>query len=152
MALSTDEIDTILCKNSVTKSTYVGTFPSCVFPHLKNKCYSFITNTDNHQRPGTHWNGWYVNGDELTFFDSFGRSYKHGDFPETYRQFAEKFAKITHSTVQVQSTDSWTCGYFCVKFIYLHCLGLNLKEFLNEFSLNLILNDYNVMDFVDSII
>ena len=152
MSLSTDELDLILSKNSVTKKFYVGTFPSCIFPSTRKRRYAFITNTDNHHESGTHWNAWFISDNQLTFFDSFGRSYGHPDFPETYGNFARRFNKISHSVLQIQSKDSWMCGYFCVKFLYLQCLGLNLKQFLEEFSTNLIVNDYNVLDFVDSII
>ena len=151
MALSTVELNEILTKNNVTKNTFIGTYPSCMSPSTKKNIYAFITNTDNHLSIGTHWNAWFVNNNEITFFDTFGRSYYDTDFPYIYEEITKKFKKVKYSTVELQSKDSWTCGYFCVNFIYSLSLGLDFKEFLNEFSNNLELNDYIVLKFVNSI-
>ena len=152
MALSTSDLNTILGGNNVTKKSYIGTFPSCMHPLSSKKIYSFITNTDNHHYTGTHWNAWYVKNATLTFFDSFGRNYNHQHFPQYYKEIAGKFKNIRHSPVQLQSLESSTCGHFCVKFIYCQSLGIDLAEFLDDFSKNLYTNDYNVLDFVRSIL
>ena len=152
MALSTNQLNTILEDNNVTKKSYIGTFPSCMYPPSSKKIYSFITNTDDHHSTGTHWNAWYVKNGTLTFFDSFGRDYNHQHFPQYYKEIAEQFKDITHSPVQIQSLESWTCGHFCVKFIYCKSLGIDLPDFLHDFSKNLYMNDYNVLDFVRSIL
>ena len=152
MALSTKELDEILTNNNVTKNTFIGTYPSCMSPSTKKKIYSFITNTDDHFSSGTHWNAWFVNNNELTFFDTFGRSYNNTDFPKFYEKIVNTFENVKYSTVELQSKDSWTCGYFCINFIYSHSLGIDFKDFLNDFSKNLEFNDYIVLKFVNSIL
>ena len=151
MALSTVELDEVLTNNNVTKNTFIGTYPSCMLPSTKKKIYSFITNTDDHSSSGTHWNAWFVNNNELTFFDTFGRSYNNTDFPKFYGEIAKKYKKVKYSKIKLQSRDSYTCGYFCVYFIYSLCLGIEFKYFLSDFTKNLECNDYIVLRFVDSI-
>ena len=152
MSLSTDELNTILKINNVTKKYFIGTYPSCIYPSSNERIYSFITNTDNHKLKGTHWTAWFIKNDTISFFDSFGRSPFHPAFLAHYTKIAERFEKIEYSTHQIQSINSWTCGYFCVNFIYTKCLGLEYRDFLMDFSNILHYNDYIVLNFIDSII
>lgn len=152
MALSTVEIDKILRGNSVTNELFLGTYPACIQPTSRLHRYSFITNTDDHTSDGTHWNAWYVESGYLSFFDSFGRSYDDEDFPDYYRVLAGQFKEIKHAKVQIQGIDSWTCGHFCINYIYTLCLGLNYQDFLDNYSRDYIKNDLFVLDFINSII
>ena len=58
---------------------------------------------------------------------------------------------MEYSKVQIQSFNSVTCGYFCIHFIYVLSLGLDLEFFLNEYSNNFMKNDEFVVDFVNSL-
>ena len=152
MSLSTQQINKILEENNVTQKNFIGTYPACMHPLTNKKIYSFITNTDDHYSGGTHWNAWFVKNDTLAFFDSFGRSYKHAHFPRYYANFAKQFKEINCSTVQIQSVDSWTCGHFCVNFLYSQSLGIEYKDFITNFSNILHDNDFVVLDFINSIL
>ena len=136
MSLTTQELNTILKTNNVTKKYFLGTYPACMHPSTNKRVYSFITNTDNHDLQGTHWTAWFIRNDTLSFFDSFGRSFSHSKFPDYYKKIAKRFKNVEYSTVQIQSLDSWTCGYFCVNFIYSKSLGLEYKHFITDFSNN----------------
>lgn len=152
MALSTANIDTILKRNDVTKGTFLGTYPACMQPISKKKTYAFVTNTDDHTSGGTHWNAWYVESGYLSFFDSFGRSWDDADFPMYYRDLGAQFRDIEHSQVQIQGFDSWTCGHFCINYIYTLCLGMNYQDFLDNYSRDYVKNDLFVLNFINSII
>ena len=65
---------------------------------------------------------------------------------------ANRFDEINFSTTQIQSKDSWTCGYFCVHFLYSQCLGVDFENFLDQYSSDFDQNDCKVLDFVDSIL
>ena len=132
-ALSTLELDKILKSNSGTKSTFLGTFPSCVYPDTTRTRYSFISNTDNHNAPGVHWIGWFVNNSTVTFFDSFARSPFSDTFPEQYIDFMDRFKSVIFSNLPVQAHGTVSCGYFCIHFIYMLSLGLNIDDFLDEY-------------------
>lgn len=152
MSLTTEQLNTILKYNQVTKNYFLGTYPACMYPITKKRVYSFITNTDTHDLQGTHWTAWFVRNDTISFFDSFGRCYSHPDFPEYYNDIAKHFKNVEYSTVQIQSSESWTCGYFCVNFIYSKSMGLEYRYFLSDFSNNLNVNNLIVLEFVNSIV
>ena len=150
--ITTKDLNKILYENSVTKRFFVGTHPSCILPKTTKTFYSFITNTQNHDEFGGHWNAWIVDGKRLTFFDSFGRDPKDVTLPEHYKDFIRRFRIVDWVRTRVQGWDSKACGYFCVHFIYMLSLGLNIKIFLREYTSDFEMNDQIVFDFVSSII
>ena len=151
-ALTTLEINEILKNNPVTRKKFVGTFPACIIPMPGKNEYSFVSNTDSHDKPGEHWNSWVVNKDTVHFFDSFGRDIRDPTLPDYYRDFAIGFNRVVCNTQQIQHFQSITCGYFCVHFIYIISLGMNLKHFLSDYSQDLKSNDAIVYDIVNSIV
>ena len=150
-ALTTQTLNKILLKNPVTKKNFIGTFPGCISPSKDAKQYSFITNTDLHHQSGEHWNAWIVKENKIVFFDSFGRDPRDTSFPDNYKNIVEQFSSLEYSKDRIQSFTSATCGYFCIHFIYVLSLGLDLEFFLNEYSNNFMKNDEFVVDFVNSL-
>ena len=132
--LTTKDLNKILYENSVTKRFFVGTYPSCELPKTKKTFYSFITNTQNHDEFGEHWNAWIVDGKRLIFFDSFGRDSKDPTLPQHYRDFTRQFKRVKYVKTRVQGWYSKACGFFCVHFIYMLSLGLDIKIFLREYT------------------
>ena len=149
--LTTIQLNDVLMNNPVTKKYYIGTFPGCVIPAVKSKKYSFITNTDPHHKGGEHWNAWVVHGEKIVFFDSFGRDPTDSSFPETYKELLNRFKVYKYSKTQVQNFTSFTCGYYCIHFIYILSLGLDFEFFLNEYTDNFEKNDLTVIDFVNNL-
>ena len=67
--LRTEDLNKILEANPVTRRSYLGTFPACVFPNTRKKVYSFISNTSDHlDSKGEHWVGWFVNGNTVSYY------------------------------------------------------------------------------------
>ena len=67
----------------------------------------YVINLDEYESIGTHWITLYVNGDNVTYFDSFG--------VEHIRKEIKKFIgnrNITTNIFRVQAYDSIMCGYF----------------------------------------
>ena len=149
--LSTLDINRILRANSVTDSYFIGTFPACITPTTEKKAYAFITNIDDHNMPGQHWNAWFIEGRRVTFFDSFGRYWDDDTLPGHYKDIAEPFERVTYSNTRLQGWDSFACGYFCIHFIYFKALGLDYEDFLNEYTNNFEKNDEIVFEFYNSI-
>ena len=145
------DVDLILKKNSVTKRLYTGTFPACIFPDTARNSYSFITNTQEHNEPGDHWVGWFIRDGKVTFMDTFGRAPDDETFPNYFSDFIEKFDNVEFSRVQIQSISSRLCGYFCIQFVYVTSLGLEIDSFINEYITDTLVNDILVYDFVHSI-
>jgi len=149
--LSTLEINRILEENTVTKKYYTGTYPSCIALRTKKKTYAFVTNTDEHDKTGQHWNAWFVEGEKIAFFDSFGRDWEDATLPKHYRDIVEPFEQITYSTSRVQGWDSVACGFFCIHFLYVKSLGLDYEDFLNEYTNDFEKNNNIVYEFYKSI-
>ena len=148
-ALTTLQINEILKNNDVTKDIFIGTYPACIIPETRKSKYTFVSNTHVHEKPGEHWNAWFVEGDTVTFFDSFGRSVFDKTLPAYYRDFVKNFKIVKCNIVQVQHFKSIACGYFCVHFIYLATLGFNFKHFLSDYSTDLKSNDFVVFNIIN---
>ena len=150
--LTTNQLNKILKDNNVTNRYFIGTFPACNYPISKNDVYSFITNTDEHNRPGEHWNVWFVCGNKIIFFDSFGRAPYDQAFPQHYRELITKFNEVEYSRTQIQGFNASTCGLFCVHCIYVLSLGLDLNNFISDYYNDFKRNDIVLYDIVNSIL
>ncbi len=144
--MNTQEVNTRLFQNPVTRRHFLGTYPSCMIPETSKKFYTFITNTQNHDESGEHWNGWVVDRSNVTFFDSFGRS------PHSlgYNDIVKNFRQVRYTTKCVQDFKSQTCGLFCIHFLYVMSLKLPIDLFFSEYSIDLKNNDYVVSTIVES--
>ena len=144
MALDTIDIDYVL-KKDITKKEFIGVFPSCEIPKSEMKRYFFITNTDTHDEPGSHWTAWMVENDKVEFFDSFGRSPVNYQMPHYYKHYVLG-KRVSYSSLRVQNFSSKTCGYFCVFYVYLRSLGFDYEFIVRELG-NLDNNDEIVVEF-----
>ena len=147
-ALTTRELDVLLKNNQVTKKFYLGTYPACMSPKTSKKKYSFITNIQSHELGGMHWCAWVVDGNNITFFDSFGRHPKHPTFP--YKDIVKGF-NVKYNNTRVQDFSSSACGYYCIQFIYILSLGLDLDFMLKDYGKNFKNNDIEVYNFVNNL-
>ena len=150
--MRTVELNTILFGNRASKRYFVGTFPACEIPISNKHRYCFVTNTEEHDKPGEHWNAWFVRDNSVLFFDSFGRYPWDQSFPHDYSDFIRKFDIVEYTTTAIQAFESTLCGLFCIHFIYEISFGLDFSDFLNEYYRNVNLNDDVVISFINSII
>ena len=131
---NTSDIDGILKTHPLTRKSFLGTYPACVFPKTNKKVYSFVSNTSDHLDDGSHWIGWMIDSDRATFFDSYGRSPDDYTLPHHFKTFAKKFRTVQFTKRRIQGWNSVACGYFCIHFIYIFSLGLDYENFLNDYS------------------
>ena len=150
--LTTTQLDDILFNTSVTNKNYIGTYPSCFSPTSTKPYYAFISNTEEHDENGEHWCAWVAKDDTVCFFDSFGRSPDHKTLPKYYKDIVKKFKFVRYTNYRVQGWNSKACGYFCIHFIYVLSLGVDYKDFLNDYSQDFENNDSVAFNFVSSII
>ena len=146
--LSTQELDAVLKSNAVTKKSFLGTFPACMIPKTRRTFYSFITNSEEHDESGEHWNAWIVERTTLTFFDSFSRDPTDPQFPEHYREIIKNFDTVRYVSRRIQSLKSVFCGHFCIHFIYIMSLGLDVESFLEDYSKKYSRNDDIVLSII----
>ena len=79
----------------------------------------------------------HVNGDNFTYFDSFGVEY----ILKEIKKFMGK-KTITTNIYIIQANDSIMCGYFCIGFINVMLKGKSLLDYTNLLSLN----EYEIND------
>lgn len=153
MALSTSHINSLLWGNPYTRPYFLGTFPSCAIEKLpRKKSYCFVTNVGHHNSKGSHWTAWHVQDGVVTFMDSFGRSPLDPAFPHDYRDILLKFKDFRFADKKIQNVKSYACGYFAVHFLLCMCLGLDINDFLSEYSSDTNKNDVIVMKIIKSLI
>ena len=73
----------------------------------------------------------YVNGDNVTYFDSFGVEH----IPKEIKKFLGN-KNITTNVNRIQEFDSIMCGYFYIRFIGFIFKGKSLFYYNNLFSPN----------------
>ena len=78
-----------------------------------------------------------MNGDNITYFDSFGVE----NISKEIKMFIGN-KNITTNIFRVQELDSIMCGYFCIRFIDFMFKGTSLLEYSNLFPSN----DYEKSD------
>ena len=102
--MNTLDLNKTLRGNPVTKRFFLGTFPACITPETNKKFYTFITNTENHDESGEHWNAWVVDNDNTMFFDSYGQS----PHMLNYHDIVKKFNQVKYTTNRLQDFGSRT--------------------------------------------
>ena len=91
----------------------------------------YVINPDEYKSIGTHWRALYVNGNNVSYFDSFGIEHS----PKEIRKFIGNKNIITN-VYRIQTYDSIMCGYLLVGFIDFILKNKSLSEYTNLFSLN----------------
>ena len=142
--LGTSEIDEYLRASSKFK----GAYPCDQIPNFPDNEYSLIINTDNSSLPGSHWTALVVRGNNVYYFDSFGRLYNNGSFPVDYIENLAKICfekNILFQNKVLQSFHSNTCGEFCIYFIKQFEKNVAFLKIFRDFSTNLNSNDIKIM-------
>ena len=76
-------------------------------PKIKDGAY--VINLDECSDIGTHWVAFYVNNNNITYFDSF--EVEH--IPKEIKTFINN-KNIKTNIFRIQAYDSIMCGYFCI--------------------------------------
>ena len=92
---------------------------------------AYIINLDEYESIGTHWIAFYVNAENVTYFDSFGVEH----IPNEIKKFIRN-KNIMTNIYRMQAYDSTMCGYFCIGFIDFMLKGKSLLEYINLLSSN----------------
>ena len=85
-SFNTSDIDGILKTHPLTRKSFLGTYPACVFPKTNKKVFSFASNTSDHLDDGSHWIGWMIDTDRAT---------DDSTLPHHFKTFAKKIQNCT---------------------------------------------------------
>ena len=96
-------------KYSQNEPKFNGVYPRNNLPKIKSGVY--VINLDEYKSIETHWITLYVNGDNITYFDSFG--------VENISKHIKKFIgnKNITNVYRIQVYNSIMCGYLYIGFI-----------------------------------
>ena len=92
---------------------------------------AYVTDLDYYNSIGIHWTDLYVNGDNVTFFDSFVVEH----IPKEIKKFIGNKNMITN-ICRIQAHNSIMCRYFSIGFINFMLKGKILIDHINIFSPN----------------
>jgi len=124
-----DEIDTIMSRYKDFKGCIMRDEIKKLLPDINHQSrVAFIINTQDHDKPGMHWDAVYIdarNGPEssnsLEWYDSFGRSIP-SDILEDCKLILKvlkpaTILKVKENKVIHQKDETSNCGWFCCKFL-----------------------------------
>ena len=97
----------------------------------KIKGGAYIISLDEYESIETRWIAWYVNDNNVTYFDSFAIEH----IPKEIRKFIRNKNIITN-IYRAETYDPIMCRYFCIGFIDFMLKGKSLLEYTNLFSPN----------------
>ena len=97
----------------------------------KIKVGVYVTNPDEYESIRIHWIPFYLNGNNIMYFDSFGVE----NIPKEIKKFIGNKNIITN-IYRIQTYDSIMCGCFCIGFFYFMLKGNSLLDYTNLFSPN----------------
>ena len=114
---------------------FKGVYPIDLIENLNfnERPIAIIINLDPSHLPGSHWVSLFIDQNNIAeYFDSFG-------FPNFSKELLKllrnhNIRKIIFNKYMLQSTDSSSCGAYCVMFLKMRCRSFSLNEFLKLFS------------------
>ena len=89
---------------------------------------AYVINHDEYKLIETQWRALYVNGNSVTYFDSFGVE----NFPEEIKIFIGS-KSIIANIFRMQAYYLLMCGYFFIGFIDFMFKVKSLADFVNLF-------------------
>ena len=92
---------------------FIGAYALDKIPIIRTYPSSIIVNTQKHTEPGEHWVAiYYVSPQLCYYFDSFG-------FGPLQSEIQKRLSsKCYYNTRQIQPFSSYTCGLYCIYFLY----------------------------------
>ena len=113
-----------------------GVFMKNNLPKLPHKNESGIVNFNTTAEPGSHWVGYYKNGKNRIYFDSFGQITLHE--MQVYLKEKNELDKqvIQRNTDIVQFPGSKICGHLCLYVLKSLSNGMTFRDTLNSLSKN----------------
>lgn len=114
--------------------------PCDMLPHSFELPAGFIINTATSTSGTGHWVALWIDEHGVAqFFDSYGFKPRT---PEIQRFIRTHSRKCLYNNRHLQQLHSRVCGKYAACFLYYTACGVFTSKFLEQFSLNLKLNDY----------
>ena len=143
--MNTKQLHHCLQSDKQTSDCSLGVFPSDKLPPMQNYPSCLIANIDSSNQPGSHWIAMFVDCDGIgEYFDSYGRPPS-----KKFASYLRKYSKtIKHNSLRIQGPFSNSCGQYSVYYISQRARGRTMKNIVDAFSLDFMLNDVCVAEYV----
>lgn len=130
--MNTAQLQQCATQDRLLSKYFIGVFAADTIPKPSTGCYIF--NTDPIAKPGTHWQARFIESDgTIEHFDSYGRPSK----------------AASYNTKRIQGPLSSACGQYCLYYLCHKVRGRRMKEIMNDFSADYVLNDLSVTEFIN---
>lgn len=104
-------------------------------------------NNEPSSKEGEHWIGIHIKATQVTFFCSYGRSYK--EYDKRIGKFIDGLRmKVIEKSKMLQSLTSDVCGNYVIYFLYVMKRCNSISHFYAYFSNDRLCNDDFVRQFV----
>ena len=139
----------VLKGDDMTRRDGIGVFPADRLPPVNTYPSALVVNTDESNRPGTHWLAMYFTKDgRAEFFDSYGLP------PDTYGQHFQSFlrnnsSQFIRNAVRLQSLTTMVCGQHCLFYLLHRCRDISMRAVVFVFTDDYLVNDVMVQDFIE---
>ena len=149
--MNTDQIITALQKIK----QFIGVFPADLLPNINKykKPVCFIANYDSSNKKGSHWVSFFINKDNIEYFDSFGILPYNKYFINFINKFC-KNSKFQYNNIQLQSEHTNVCGHYAILYIYQRLRKLKPSQIIKQFHFKkkkLINNDISVYKIINNL-
>ena len=115
---------------------YEGVFAADQLPGSPEKIQdrAYIVNTDEIDKPGTHWLAIFTKNHKCEVFDSYGLPlnwYKPSDVVEWV---FENLETINSNAVTLQEIESQSCGQYALMYLKMKARGKSMHDFISLFK------------------
>lgn len=131
--LSTSQLEYIFKKCKVTQPYFKGVYALDELPgHIDERPAFVVSNTAYKRSKGEHWVCFFMQGDKVMFFDSYGLPPKSGHF---YRFIESNTTdQYEYNQSSLQGLQSEACGKFVATYVFYRCLGYTHDAYVQLFE------------------
>jgi hypothetical protein len=135
--MNTRQLQHCIEQDKLLQKYCIGVYASDTVPRkIAERPICFIVNTDPISKPGKHWYAVYLHADgNAEVFDSYGRE--------------PVMKNVDYNPIRIQGPLSSTCGQFCLYYLCQKVRGRSMKDIVNDFSIDFVMNDLCVAEYVN---
>jgi len=144
--MDTIQISNILSTDCNLAITFSGVYASDRLPLNCEQPAAIVANTDPHDKPGSHWVAFYLEGGVGEYFDSFGLPPININFLNFLNRNCKRW---NYNADDFQSLGSTVCGHYCIWYLSQKAKGRSLAEIQRDFCPDNKKNDKKVASLIE---
>ena len=136
--MDTNQISNILSSDCNLATLFSGVYACDRLPVNCEQPAALVSNTDSHDKPGTHWVVIFIRDGVGEYFDSFGMPPLNPYFIDFLNRNCSRW---NFNNDDFQSVGSTVCGHYCIWFLSQRAGGRSLQEIQGDFCSSNVKND-----------